>query len=98
MIWLHPLARQSRRRAERIPFPTLRFIQPTQLPAMRRRAIEDLALLAIRLAIVILAVAAFAGPLLVTPVRQAGWQARLVRAVVVAQGSSAPGQDESQRV
>src|SRR5262245_56730563 len=98
MIWLHPLAwwtaaaiavpilvhLLARRRAERIPFPTLRFIQPTRLPAMRRRAIEDLALLAIRSAIVILAAGAFAGPLLVTSVRQAGWQARLVRADVVA--------------
>ena len=99
MIWLHPLAwlaaaaiavpilvhLLARRRAERIPFPTLRFIQRTRLPAMRRRAIEDLALLAVRAAIVILAVAACAGPLLVTSVRQAGWQARLVRAVVVAE-------------
>jgi len=112
MIWLHPLAwwtaaaiavpilvhLLARRRAERIPFPTLRFIQPTRLPAMRRRAIEDLALLAIRSAIVIFAVAAFAGPLLVTSVRQAGWQARLVRAVVVAQPPGSPTADASQPV
>ncbi len=99
MSWLNPLAwfglvavavpilvhLLAHRRAERIPFPTLRFIQPTRLAAIQRRALEDLALLAVRSAIVVLAVAAFAGPLLVTGARRAAWNARLVRAVV-AQG------------
>ena len=70
MIWLNPLAwfavaaiavpvlvhLLAHRRAPRVPFPTLRFVQPTRLAAIRRRALEDRALLAIRSAIVIAAV------------------------------------------
>jgi aerotolerance regulator-like protein len=92
MIWLNPLAwlglaavavpvavhLLAHRRAERIAFPTLRFLQPTRLAAIQRRAFEDLALLAVRSAIVSAAVAAFAGPLLVTPARRAESDARLV--------------------
>jgi len=68
----------AHRRAERIPFPTLRFLRPTRLAAIRRRALEDVALLAVRSAIIVAAAAAFAGPLLVTPARRAQWNQRLV--------------------
>jgi Aerotolerance regulator N-terminal len=79
-ILVHLLAH---RRAKRVPFPTLRFLQPTRLSAIRRRVLEDLGLLALRCAIVVIAAAAFAGPLMLTPSRRAAWNARLVRAVVV---------------
>jgi hypothetical protein len=96
MTWLTPLAwfglaavavpvivhLLTHRRAERIAFPTLRFLQPTRVAAIRRRALEDVALLAVRAAIVVAAVAAFAGPLLVTPARRAAWDARLVTETV----------------
>jgi hypothetical protein len=96
MIWLYPLAwlavaavalpvvvhLLAHRRAERVPFPTLRFLRPTRLAAIRRRALEDMALLAVRSAIIVAAVAAFAGPLWVTSARQAQWNQRLVTETV----------------
>jgi hypothetical protein len=96
MFWLNPLAwlgltamavpiavhLLAHRRAERVPFPTLRFLRPTRLAAIRRRALEDVALLAVRSAIIVAAVAAFAGPLLVTPARRAQWNQRLVTETV----------------
>src|SRR4029453_2989228 len=96
MIWLYPLAwlavavvavpvlrpLLAHRRAERVPFPTLRFLRPTRLAAIRRRALEDVALLAVRSAIIVAAVAAFAGPLWVTSARQAQWNQRLVTETV----------------
>jgi len=69
-------------RARPLAFPTLRFIRPTRLAAIRRRALEDVVLLTARMGILAAAVAAFAGPLLVTPARRASWNARLVRAIV----------------
>jgi len=96
MIWLNPLAWIAlaalaapilihilvQRKAERLPFPTLRFIQPTRLAAIRRHVLDDAALLAIRAAILASAVAALAGPLLVSASRREAWNARVVRAVV----------------
>jgi len=78
-IAIHILAK---RRAERIPFPTLRFVQPGRLASVRRHVLEDLALLAVRLLILAAAVLAVAGPLLVTPQRRAMWNARTQTAVV----------------
>ena len=96
MLWLNPFALLAlasvalpilihlmiQRRAERFPFPTLRFLQPTRLAAIRRHLIEDLPLLAVRMAVLAAAVAAAAGPLLVTPARRQAWDRRMVRAVV----------------
>jgi len=96
MIWLNPLALFGlaaiaapilihiliQRRAERFPFPTLRFLQPTRLAAIRRHLLEDLPLLAIRIAIVAAAVAALAGPLLLIRARRQAWDRRFVRAIV----------------
>ena len=62
MLWLNPSALFAlaavaapilihiliQRRAERFPFPTLRFLQPTRLAAIRRHLLEDLPLLAVR--------------------------------------------------
>ena len=70
------------RRAERLPFPTLRFLQPTRLAAIRRHLLDDLPLLAVRVALLSAAVAALAGPLIVTPARRQAWDRRVVLAVV----------------
>jgi integral membrane sensor domain MASE1 len=97
VIWLNPLALVAlaavsapvlihllvQRRAERFPFPTLRFLRPTRLAAIRRHVLEDIPLLLVRAAILAAAVSALAGPLLVTAARRHAWDRRLVRAVVV---------------
>ena len=96
MLWLNPVALFAlaavaapilihiliQRRAERLPFPTLRFLQPTRLASIRRHLLEDLLLLAIRMAVLAAAVAALAGPLCVTAARRRDWDQRIVRAVV----------------
>jgi len=79
-ILIHILVR---RRAERFPFPTLRFLQPTRLAAIRRHVLEDVVLLAVRAAALAAAAAAVAGPLLVTPARRQAWERRIVRATVI---------------
>jgi hypothetical protein len=103
MLWLNPSALFAlaavaapilihiliQRRAERFPFPTLRFLQPTRLAAIRRHLLEDLPLLAIRIALVAAAVAALAGPLLVTGARRQAWDRRVVRAIVTGSGGAA---------
>ena len=78
-IVVHILAR---RRAQRIPFPTLRFIRPGQLASVRRHVLEDVALLALRMAILACAALAFAAPLVVTQSRLAAWNAELRTTVV----------------
>ena len=97
MLWLNPSALFAlagvaapilihilvQRRAERFPFPTLRFLRPTRLAAIRRHVLEDIVLLAVRVAVIAAAVAALAGPLLVTAARRQAWDRRVVRAVVV---------------
>jgi hypothetical protein len=96
MIWLNPVALFAlaaiaapilihlliQRRAERFPFPTLRFLQPTRLAAIRRHLLEDLPLLAVRALILAAAVAALAGPLFVTSARRQAWDRRVARAIV----------------
>ena len=101
MLWLNPsvlfaLAASAapvlihiliHRRAERVPFPTLRFLQPTRLAAIRRHVLEDIVLLAVRVALLAAAVAASAGPLFVTAARRQSWDRRMVRALVVDAGA-----------
>jgi len=96
MIWLYPPAAIAllalavpivvhvliRQRATRIAFPTLRFIRPHRLASVRRRALDDVALLTIRLAIFAVAVAAVAGPFVATAARRRGWDTRTIRAEV----------------
>jgi aerotolerance regulator-like protein len=96
VIWLNPAALIAlaavavpvlihvlvQRRAERVAFPTLRFLRPTRLAAIRRHVLEDPLLLAVRMLIVAAAVAAVSGPLLVTRARRDVWSDRIVRAVV----------------
>jgi hypothetical protein len=97
VIWLNPLALFAvaavaapilihilvQRRAERLSFPTLRFLQPTRLAAIRRHLLADAALLAVRAAILATAVGAVAAPLIVTATRRQAWERRIVRAIVV---------------
>jgi hypothetical protein len=78
-ILIHLLARP---RASRQPFPTLRFLPATTRAALRRRRVDEWWLLAIRCAIVLTAVAAFAGPLAITAARRAAWNARVIRETV----------------
>lgn len=80
-ILVHLLTRQERRS---IAFPSLRFLTETRLVALRHRRIHDWPLLLVRAAILAIAVAALGGPLLITSQRERAWQARVARAVVVA--------------
>ncbi|MFP5378282.1 MAG: BatA domain-containing protein, partial [Vicinamibacteria bacterium] len=67
----------------RVAFPSLRFIPTGRLAAVRRRVLRDWPLLLVRVAALALVVAALAGPIVVTPAREAAWADRVARAVVV---------------
>lgn len=84
-IAIHLLVRQQSRRVE---YPSLRFLQPSQLAAFRRRNIQDALLLACRAAILAVAVMALAGPVFQTPSRTAGYAGRVARAVIVEPGAA----------
>lgn len=58
-IAIHLLARQQ---AVRVVFPTLRFIDASELNAITRQRLTDIPLLLVRLLMIALAVAAIAGP------------------------------------
>ena len=89
-IAVHLLARN---RSRRMPFPTLRFLEVTKLSAVSRQTLQDVPLLAVRIALVLAAVAALAGPVFVTPAREAAWAGRVARAVVL-DDRTAPTEDE----
>jgi hypothetical protein len=78
-VFIHLLVH---RRAERLVFPSLRFIQPSRLASMRRRMLDDVPLLIVRIAVLVAAIAALAAPLVVTPARQREWNARVVTETV----------------
>jgi hypothetical protein len=82
---VHLLARQRRRR---VPFPSLRFLHTTRLPAFRRWKITDWPLFVVRLLTVGAAVAALASPVFVSADRQRSWATRAARAVVVITGTA----------
>src|SRR3954466_5934211 len=97
MLWLNPIALVAlaavaapvlihilvQRRAESIAFPTLRFLKRTPLAAIRRHLLEDGWLRAVGAAIWAAAVAAVAGPLVMTALRRQQWDRRIVRATAV---------------
>ena len=91
-IAIHLLVRHQTRS---LPYPSLRFLRETALAAFRRRAIQDAALLACRVAIVAAAVMALAGPVLHTATRTAGYANRLSRATVAVDSNAAPGRSEA---
>jgi hypothetical protein len=84
-VVIHLLTRQQTRR---VLFPTLRFLRPTRLAALRRRSIHDWPLLTVRILVLLAAVAALAGPVFVSSERQAEWQQRTARALVIAPAQS----------
>jgi hypothetical protein len=69
--------------AERIPFPSLRFVMTARTAAVRLRLPADWLLLLVRLGIVAAAAAAAAAPVIVTASRLRAWNDRIVRAVIV---------------
>jgi hypothetical protein len=105
VIWLNPAAALAllallapvaihflvHRNAPRVAFPTLRFIQPARLASIQRRALEDALLLAVRLVALAAAVAAVAGPFLVTAARRRVWDSRLIRATVETREAASAG-------
>ena len=78
-IAIHLLVRAP---AQPIVLASLRFVSASPMRALRRRLLNDGALLALRLGILALAVAALADPLTTPSCRRAAWNARLTRAVV----------------
>jgi hypothetical protein len=86
-VLIHLLTNQQTRQ---VPFPTLRFLRPTRLAAMRRRSVQNWLLLAVRLLIVATAVGALAGPVFVSETRREEWRQRVARAIVIAPGGAAP--------
>jgi hypothetical protein len=110
MIWLHPLAWLGalavgapllihllvHRRAQILLFPTLRFLEPTRRASIRRHRLDDVSLLLVRGAVLTVATAAFAGPVLITSARRAAWDTRVVRAVVTESSSEVPVRAESE--
>jgi hypothetical protein len=86
-----------RHRAERVRFPSLRFVRPSRTAAVRLRLPSDLALLLLRMAIAAVAIAASAQPLLLAPSRLRAWNARIARAIVVDVSPSTRPPDRSLR-
>jgi hypothetical protein len=86
-----------RRRATRMPFPSVRFISPSNAAAVRLRSIADWPLLLVRIAIVGVAAFALARPLFVTPARRAVWDGSVARAIVVDVSPSATAGDGAAR-
>ena len=80
----------ARRNARRVVFPATHFVRAAPAAAVRLRRPSDLGLLLLRLAIVAAAILAAAQPLVLTPWRQARWNARVARAVVVDTSRSIP--------
>ena len=78
------------KRAEPLVFPTLRFVLPTRLAAIRRQFLDDVPLLLVRAAILGAATAAMAAPFVMTTSRRTAWNARVVRAIVIDGESARP--------
>ncbi|HET7216414.1 MAG TPA: BatA domain-containing protein [Vicinamibacterales bacterium] len=80
-----------RHRAERVLFPSVRFVETSQTAAVRFRPPADLVLLLVRVAILAFAVAAAAGPIVLTASRISRWTGNTARAVVVDASESMRG-------
>jgi hypothetical protein len=70
-------------RADRVLFPSVRFVPPARTAAVRLRTPTDWLLLVLRASVIALAVAATAGPTLMTSNRLDAWNSRTARAVLV---------------
>jgi hypothetical protein len=78
-IAIHLLVRSP---AQPIVLASLRFLPTSPMRAPRRRLLNDAALLALRMTILAIAVAALANPLVTNACRTRAWNARLARVVV----------------
>jgi hypothetical protein len=78
-----------RREARRRSFPSLRFVSGRETRAARLRQLSDWRILLLRAGTIAAAVVALAGPLLVTPAREARWGREVSRVVVVDTSGSA---------
>ena len=85
------------RRAPTVPFPSIQFVRPSPVAAIRVGPPSDLFLLLIRTATVALAVLALAHPLLLTESRLNIWNSRVVRAIVVDRSESMTSRTPSGR-
>lgn len=83
-IAIHLLIKHHSRQ---VAFPSLRFLQRSDLSALRRRSVQDLLLLVCRILIIAAAIAALAAPVIVTPGRQAAYANRVARAIVLEPGA-----------
>jgi Aerotolerance regulator N-terminal len=101
-LWALPLAAipivihlLRRHRAVRVPFPSLRFVRPSQTAAVRFSLPSDVVLMCLRVAVLALAVTAFAGPIALSESRLRDWNETYARAVVVdvSESMRAPGAD-----
>jgi len=72
-----------RHRAERVPFPSLRFVRSTETAAVRFRMPSDLWLLLVRAGAIGAAVCALAGPVVLSERRLTHWNSLTARAVVI---------------
>jgi hypothetical protein len=72
-----------RHRAERVPFPSLRFIRASPPAAVRFRDPTDVLLLILRAATIALAAVALAGPVFLTSARVSAWDTHLARVVLI---------------
>jgi hypothetical protein len=79
-VLIHLLGRRSARSQR---FPSLRFLEASQLTSTRRTRLTDLPLLTVRMAILAAAVAALAAPLLLTEKRERDLGRTLTRAIIV---------------
>ncbi|HEY8549028.1 MAG TPA: BatA domain-containing protein [Vicinamibacterales bacterium] len=79
-VLVHLLVRAP---ARVVDLPSLRFVPASRLHALRRHRLADRGLLALRLLVLLCAIAAFADPFVVTACRTRMWDARLAQAVVV---------------
>ena len=112
MIWLVPAALAgfvlvagplalhllTRHQARRLPFPTIRFVQPSNTAAVRLQRPTDVWLMLLRIAAVACAVAAAAQPLVLSRWRVSTWNARVARVVVVDTSPSMQQPDARARI
>jgi len=73
----------GRRNARITKFPTLRFVGASRLMATRWTRLSDVGLMLVRMGIIAASVVALAGPLLLTPDREARRDRDIVRAIIV---------------
>jgi hypothetical protein len=91
-----------RHRAERVMFPSLRFVRSAQTAAVRMQRPSDVRLMAIRVGTLGVAIAALAGPIALTGSRVAEWNAAVSRAIIVdtseSMTSGAAGGEQPERL